>query len=65
MATMRPMSDEMVTAQRAAELLGIGVRTFERYAAEGRIVTYRLPKGHRRFLRSDVLGLLLAVPAAS
>lgn len=52
-------ADGFVSVTQAAALLGVGVRTFERYAAAGLLTVYRLPNSlHRRFRRAEVLALV-------
>lgn len=49
-----------LTITQAAQLLGVSTRTILRYEAAGRLAAYRLPSGHRRFDRADVLALKVA-----
>jgi excisionase family DNA binding protein len=53
-----PEDDTLLSPRQAEQLLGVGPRTISRYVAEGRLVALRLPGGHRRFRRTDVLDLL-------
>lgn len=47
--------DELLQLKDAAALLGVSIRTFERYLrVEGLLRTYRLPSGHRRWRRGDL-----------
>ncbi len=56
--TRLPEPDCLLTIARAAELLGISVRTLRRWAAEGRLVAYRQPMTGRRLFRAgDVWSL--------
>jgi excisionase family DNA binding protein len=51
------MSDPMrqLTAEQAAQRLGVSTRTLSRYVAAGLITPrQRTPRGHRRFLAFDV-----------
>lgn len=52
--------DDLLKAREASAILGIGLRTFERYVKDGHITTYRLPNGHRRWRRTDVRALAVA-----
>jgi excisionase family DNA binding protein len=47
-----------LTAAQAATLLGVSVRTLDRYIEQGRITPKRTPGGHRRFDPADVIRLL-------
>jgi excisionase family DNA binding protein len=47
-----------VNAQQAASLLGVSVRTLDRYVSRGLITPTRTPGGHRRFASADVTALL-------
>ena len=51
------MADDIITTGEAAGLLGVTIPTMRRYAAAGRLPYTRLPTGHYRFLRLDVLAL--------
>lgn len=54
------MADEpkqILTTAEAAELLGVSPQTVVNYADAGKLACFKLPKGHRRFHRSDVLEL--------
>jgi diguanylate cyclase (GGDEF)-like protein/excisionase family DNA binding protein len=47
-----------VRVQRAADLLGVSASTVRRWAADGRIACQRTASGQRRFLASDLEGVL-------
>jgi excisionase family DNA binding protein len=49
---------ELVNSREAAQMLHVSKATIDRYAKSGVLRGYLLPKGERRFLRSDVQGLL-------
>ena len=52
------MSSELMSVGKAAELLAVSPQTLRRWARQGRVSCVRLPSGHRRFRREDVLPLL-------
>lgn len=43
---------------KAAQLVGMSVDSLARLAQSGRLPSMKTPGGHRRYRRSDVLGLL-------
>jgi excisionase family DNA binding protein len=56
---------EYLTPDEAAALLGIHLKTLERWVAAGRLpVIQVVPGGRRRFRRADVEALLVPRPAA-
>lgn len=57
--------DPLLTPDDAARRLAIGLRTLNRWAADGRVFAYRLPNGHRRFRTSDIEALLTPERSAS
>lgn len=50
-------SRDYISPGAAAKLLPVSVKTLSRMADDGTIRSIRLPKGHRRYLRADVLRL--------
>jgi len=52
------MTSTLITTRAAAGLLGVGTTSIKRWADDGTLPCVRTAGGHRRFLRSDVLGLL-------
>lgn len=48
--------DKLISIKQACELLGVNAWTLRRYPEEV-LPVHRTPKGHRRFLMSDVLKL--------
>lgn len=50
--------DDLLTPREVSRMLGIGLRTLDKYTANGVLRCLYLPSGHRRFRRSDVLALL-------
>lgn len=57
-APWAPDPDELLSRAKAAALLGVSIRTFLRYAADTpSLPAYKLPGGHRRWRRRDVLDL--------
>lgn len=56
-----PSTDEWLTPQQAAALVGITADTIRKWANSGVLPSQRVrPGSHRRFLRSDVMALLAA-----
>ena len=53
-----PDDDDILTPREVTRLLGISARTLDNYVEEGRVTCRRLPSGHRRFRRGDVMALL-------
>ena len=43
---------------KASKLLGVTRETLRRWEAEGKIKSERTPKGHRRYYKSNLLGLV-------
>lgn len=60
------MSDtEWITRDEAAELVGVNVRTVDKWANDGRITRYRIGGLQWvRFNRSEVLAMMEPVPVA-
>lgn len=52
-----------LTAKQAAERIGIGLRSLNRYQADGLISPVYIPGGYRRFRPEDVDALLKEEPA--
>lgn len=52
----RILLDKLISIKQACELLGVNAWTLRRYPEEV-LPVHRTPKGHRRFLMSDVLKL--------
>ena len=46
---------ESITIHQAANFLNIGVETLRRYIKNGKIQAYKLPGGHYRIKRDDLL----------
>ena len=54
----------MLTTREAAEIIGVSVRTLQRYVTEGRMrPTYRLPGGRMRWDLDDLRAQLRVVDA--
>jgi excisionase family DNA binding protein len=49
--------DRLLTPAEVASLFGVDPRTVTRWATSGRLTPVRTPGGHRRYRRSEVLGL--------
>lgn len=47
----------LIRPSEAAQILGVATRTVFRFAEDGRLHPRKLPSGHRRYLRSEVLAL--------
>jgi excisionase family DNA binding protein len=61
MSTVRAVTNDLLTADQAAEIAGVTRRTISRWAESGRLATaFRLPgdKGARLFHREDVASAL-------
>jgi excisionase family DNA binding protein len=58
--TTEPAADEpdMLTPYQASVLLGVHPSTLRRYTNRGMLPVTKLPSGHRRFARADLLVLL-------
>lgn len=54
----QPAGDRLLTPGEVAALFRVDPKTVTRWAAAGRIGSIRTPGGHRRFLESEVRGLL-------
>lgn len=52
-----------ITVGEAAKRIGVSRDTIKRWEADGRISALRTPTGHRRYLATDVDGLLREVSA--
>ena len=55
-------TDDYVTVSEAARIAFLSNDTIRRYADKGILASVRTPSNHRRFRRSDVLGLLTPDP---
>lgn len=49
-----------LTPSSAARMLGITVETLTRMADDGRLKSFRLPSGHRRYPAQEILDLIAA-----
>lgn len=49
------MPERLMGITEAAELLGVHIETVRRWADKGLIPVVRLPSGHRRFRRADLV----------
>ena len=61
---MMTMTDDQISAGEASAILGVCVQTIRRYALTGRVPYTRLPGGHYRFDRQDVIALRTLAPPA-
>ena len=52
-----PRDDRLMTPSEVASLFGVDPRTVTRWATAGRLTPVRTPGGHRRYRRSEVMGL--------
>lgn len=50
--------EDLLTPRESVRLLGITARTLDRYVATGKVEALKLPSGHKRFRRGDLLALL-------
>ena len=44
-----------MSTSQVSEMVGVTAQTIRNYAAAGKIKSVKLPSGHRKFRRSDVL----------
>ncbi len=51
-------ADRPLTTAQVAALCGVNPSTVRNWTKAGRLPCFRLPGGHRRFLRADVEALL-------
>ncbi len=49
---------DLVSVGAAAQMIGVHPDTIKRWEASGRLSSFRLPNGHRRYNRADVAALL-------
>ena len=52
-----PTRDDTLTTRKAAELLGVSVRTVQLWVESGVLVAWKTPGGHRRVARDSVMQL--------
>lgn len=62
--THTEQASDLVTVAEAARLIYVSADTIRRYSNSGKLPTLRTPANHRRFLKSDVIGLLTGRDAA-
>lgn len=53
-----PQPDRLMTPGQVADLYNVNPKTVTRWAQAGLLEAIRTPGGHRRFRRSQVLGLM-------
>ena len=58
MTTLALNDEDLIRSGEACRLLGVSMRTLDRFVSDGLLAARYLPNGHRRFRRSDVLALL-------
>lgn len=49
---------ELLTPAEVAQILRVDPKTVTRWARDGRLTSVRTPGGHRRYIKSEILGLL-------
>lgn len=49
-----PVTDDRITAAEAAVILGVSIRTLDRYQAAGELAPYPTPRRPRYFSRTNV-----------
>jgi DNA-binding transcriptional MerR regulator len=49
---------DLLRSTEAARIIGISVRTLDKYEEQGFITAFRTPSGHRRWRRAEVEALL-------
>ena len=57
------LGGDLLSRRQTADLLGVHVASVDRYIAEGRLRAYRVGARYVRVVRSDVLALLVPMPA--
>lgn len=60
----RPDTDRLLTPAEVASMFRVDPKTVTRWARDGRLTAVRTLGGHRRYLESEVLGLLRAARSA-
>ena len=59
MNTVPTAPNDLLTPAEVASLLAVGPKTVRRWAVTGKINSIRTPGGHRRFLRSEVVAMIM------
>lgn len=59
------MAQDLLTAPKVADLLGVSDETVRRWAEDGRLPHITLPSGQRRFRREDIEKILTPTEATS
>ena len=59
MNTVPTAPNDLLTPAEVAALLAVGPKTVRRWAMTGKINSIRTPGGHRRFLRSEIVSLMV------
>ena len=59
-----PDADRLLTPAEVAAMFRVDPKTVTRWARDGRLTAVRTLGGHRRYLESEVLGLLRAARTA-
>jgi excisionase family DNA binding protein len=60
----RPDPERLLTPAEVAAMFRVDPKTVTRWARDGRLTAVRTLGGHRRYLESEVLGLLRAARSA-
>lgn len=60
---MVPNGKDILTTAKAAQLLGVSVRTVQLWVESGQLPSWKTPGGHRRIPRRAVLDLVEAAPS--
>jgi predicted site-specific integrase-resolvase len=55
--TSKSEFSELLKPAEAAEILGVQVRTLALWASLGRIESFKLPSGHRRYYADEIYDL--------
>jgi excisionase family DNA binding protein len=53
-------NDKVLKPGEVAHRLGVDPKTVTRWAKAGKVKSFRLPSGHRRFYESEIAALLVA-----
>ena len=55
--SVKSKNDEVLTPGQASRILKVNPRTLKRWASHGKIRESRLPSGHSRYYKNDILAI--------